>query len=748
VPPEFPVVRARTEALAAPLGPEDQVVQSMPDCSPTKWHRAHTTWFFDEFVLGDPDPADRFLWNSYYEAVGARHPRPHRGLLTRPTCEEVAAYRVAVDERVLAGYDDLDGAGRALVELGCNHEEQHQELLLMDAKHLLAQNPLLPSYAETERPSPPAGRVDRSQGWFGHDGGVVEVGHDGRGFAFDNEGPRHEVALRPFGLADRLVDCGDWLEFMADGGYERPELWMSDGWATVQDQQWVAPLYWQRDSAGAGDGWSVFTLGGLVPGDGAEPVVHVSWYEADAYARWAGHRLPTEEEWEAVAHPFGAEGLRGSFLDTAVLHPRSPGPQHIGGPPRQLFGEVWQWTASPYTAYPGFRPAAGAVGEYNGKFMVNQHVLRGGCCVTPEGHARTTYRNFFPPAARWAFSGVRLATDTGQSAPAARRTAAAVVTLEVHLDPTDWAIHLAEETARGLQERPPWTPPVWFYDDVGSALFEEITRLPEYYPTRAERSILVARAGAIAERTGADTLIELGSGTSEKTRLLLDGLAAGGSLRRFVPFDVSEATLRSAAAAVAAERRGLEVHAVVGDFHRHLGELPRGGKRLLAFLGGTIGNLDPQQRARFLFDVDAILGHGDHFLLGTDLVKDRRRLVAAYDDSAGVTAAFNRNALVVMNRELGADFDPDAYGHVAHWDDDESWIEMRLVARSEQVVRVAGLDDLEVRFAAGEWLRTEVSAKFTAARVREELWAAGLVVDEQWTDDAGDFLLTLSHPYC
>jgi L-histidine N-alpha-methyltransferase len=289
---------------------------------------------------------------------------------------------------------------------------------------------------------------------------------------------------------------------------------------------------------------------------------------------------------------------------------------------------------------------------------------------------------------------------------------------------------------------------VWFYDDVGSALFEEITRLPEYYPTRAERSILATRAGDIARMTGADTLIELGSGTSEKTRLLLDALDAGGKLRRFVPFDVSESTLRSAAEAIASERPGLDVHAVVGDFHRHLGTLPRDGKRLLAFLGGTIGNLDPVQRARFLFDVDAILDHDDYFLLGTDLVKDRARLVAAYDDAAGVTAAFDRNALVVMNRELGADFDPDVFDHVAEWDEAEAWIEMRLVARTKQIVRVKALDDLAVRFGPGDWLRTEISAKFTAERVQDELWEAGLVVDEQWTDDNGDFLLTLSHPYC
>jgi dimethylhistidine N-methyltransferase len=764
----FEAVRARTESLAAPLGPEDQVVQSMPDCSPTKWHRAHTTWFFDEFVLGTADPAVRFLWNSYYEAVGPRQPRQQRGLLTRPTCEEVAAYRQAVDEQVLDALPAMTEAERALVELGCHHEEQHQELLLMDAKHLLAQNPLRPAYAELDATSRRggdgaggrehgaggrehgAGSRDHgdSWGWVGHDGGTVAVGHDGRGFAFDNEAPRHDVLLRPFGLADRLASCGDWLAFMADDGYRRPELWMSDGWATVAAEGWEAPLYWERD----GVGWAQFTLGGLRSLDLTEPVVHVSWYEADAFARWAGYRLPTEEEWEAVAHPLGAEGLEGSFLDAAVLHPRAPGPHRAGSPPRQLFGEVWQWTASPYTPYPGFAPAAGAVGEYNGKFMVNQFVLRGGCCATPSRHARTTYRNFFPPAARWAFGGVRLATDDAPRPRRSRASAASVaplaITVEVKLDPADWSTHLAEETRTGLGDRPPWTPPVWFYDDVGSALFEEITRLPEYYPTRAERSILAQRADEIARRTGADTLVELGSGTSEKTRLLLDGLARAGTLARFVPFDVSEATLRDAAESVARERPGLEIRAVVGDFHRHLGEIPRRGRRLVAFLGGTVGNLDPIQRARFYFDVDAMLDHDEWFLLGTDLVKDRARLVAAYDDAAGVTAAFDRNALVVLNRELGADFDPEAFDHEAHWAEAESWIEMRLVARTPQVVRVAGLDDLEVRFEAGEWLRTEISAKFTADGVRNELWQAGLVAQEQWTDPAGDFLLTLAKPYC
>jgi len=420
----FREVRVRTEALAAPLSAEDQVVQSMPDCSPTKWHRAHTTWFFETFVLVPHvagyqlvEPAYAYLFNSYYVTIGPRHTRTERGMITRPGGAEVAEYRRRVDDAVL---DLLAGAGgddpvvTTLVELGLHHEEQHQELLLMDAKHLLAQSPLLPAY-DPDLAGPSTGDPGPDR-WVDHPGGVVEIGHGGRGFAYDNESPRHEVLLAPFELADRTVTCGEWRSFVDDGGYRRPELWLSDGFATVTELGWEAPAYWHRDGAG----WQVFTLGGLRPLAPHEPVVHISYYEADAYARWAGLRLPTEAEWETVTAPLAAEAVPGGFLDPSVLHPRPAGPA-LGGPPRQLLGEVWEWTASPYVAYPGFRPAAGAVGEYNGKFMVNQHVLRGGSCVTPLGHARPTYRNFFPPAARWAFAGLRLARDpdgVGVRAPA------------------------------------------------------------------------------------------------------------------------------------------------------------------------------------------------------------------------------------------------------------------------------------------------------------------------------------------
>ncbi len=393
--PDYAGVRRLTELLAAPLSPEDQTVQSMPDTSPTTWHRAHTTWFYETFLL-EPSvpgyesfhPGYGYLFNSYYETVGPRHARPQRGLITRPGVDEVGDYRVKVDtdmeDLVQRGLPD-DIAPR--LDLGLRHEQQHQELLVMDIKHMLSCNPLLPAYGPLPWTPPPA--ATSSPGWIAGEGGVVEIGHDGNGFAFDNEGPRHEVLLRPFEMAGRLVTSSEWQAFIDDGGYARPELWMSDGWAAVQANGWGAPLYW-FESDGS---WQVYSLSGVATPEPDAPVMHVSWYEADAFARWAGARLPLEAEWEAVAP------------DSGPSNGRAP----AGG----WYGAAWQWTSTAYTAYPGFQPAPGAVGEYNGKFMVNQQVLRGSCLATPPGHARRTYRNFFPPSARWAFSGVRLARDAG-----------------------------------------------------------------------------------------------------------------------------------------------------------------------------------------------------------------------------------------------------------------------------------------------------------------------------------------------
>jgi len=374
-------VRDYTERLADPLSPEDQTVQSMPDASPTKWHLAHTTWFFETFVLKpyapryQPfDPAYEYLFNSYYEAVGPRHPRPQRGMITRPGVEEILAYRRYVSEEMIKLLHSGDDRIEPLVELGLHHEQQHQELVLMDAKHLLSLNPLRPSYSAA---APALSSQEGALEWRQFAGGLHEVGHAGPRFAFDNERPRHRVWLDPFAVATRPVTCGDYLAFIDDGGYRRADLWLSAGWECVGQRGWQAPLYWQK----GGKGWQVFTLAGMKPVDPAEPVCHVSAFEAAAYAKWAGKRLPREQEWEVAA-------------------------ESLGG-----VGQVWEWTASPYIAYPGYREPAGAIGEYNGKFMANQMVLRGGCAFTPADHIRPTYRNFFPSEARWMFGGLRLAED-------------------------------------------------------------------------------------------------------------------------------------------------------------------------------------------------------------------------------------------------------------------------------------------------------------------------------------------------
>jgi ergothioneine biosynthesis protein EgtB len=426
----FTRTRTRSAALAAPLSAEDQVVQSMPDASPTKWHLAHTTWFFETFILSrlQPDyrlfnPAYGFLFNSYYEALGSRHPRPERGLLTRPSGREIAAYRSHADAAMGAFMARADGAlwaeAEPLIVLGIAHEEQHQELLLTDILSVFARNALRPAYRPMDedrrddaatgvpggiRKQSGGGRTGvHEQGFVTFPGGVHEIGHDGRGFAFDNEGPRHKVYLEPFRLAVRPVRNGQWIDFIDDDGYRRPDLWLADGWATVQAEGWSAPLYWERSGAA----WAQMGLRGLRPLEAEAPVCHVSFYEADAFARWAGKRLPREAEWEIAANGLAPAG---NTLGPARLRPHSD--EDRDGPGlRQMFGDVWEWTASSYAPYPGFRPAAGAIGEYNGKFMCNQQVLRGGSCVTPDGHVRASYRNFFYPHQRWQFSGLRLAED-------------------------------------------------------------------------------------------------------------------------------------------------------------------------------------------------------------------------------------------------------------------------------------------------------------------------------------------------
>jgi len=414
----YRTVRTATEELASGLTPEDCTVQSMPDASPVKWHLAHTTWFFETIVLetAAPDhrpfmPEMRVLFNSYYNSIGEQHPRPRRGLLTRPTLEEVHRYREHVDARMQELWDRteaVDGALAAVIEVGLHHEQQHQELILTDLKHLLACNPLRPIYRP--RDADGHGVVPRLR-WHRYDEGLHAIGHEGEGFAYDNERPRHRIFAEAFELASRPVANGEFQEFIDDGGYHRAELWLDDGWSTVRSQGWRSPLYWERDKGdaaggeGSGSGWRTMTLSGMRPVDPAEPVTHISFYEADAYARWAGARLPSEAEWEISA---GRSPIRGNFVESERLHP-APCEADAETAHAQAFGDVWEWTASAHAPYPGYRPPPGALGEYNSKFMCSQLVLRGGSCATPLSHIRPTYRNFFYPHQRWQFTGIRLA---------------------------------------------------------------------------------------------------------------------------------------------------------------------------------------------------------------------------------------------------------------------------------------------------------------------------------------------------
>ena len=407
---QYLAVRRMTEELCADISPEDAMLQSMPEASPVKWHLAHTSWFFETFLLApnvtgykSPNPAFRDLFNSYYNAVGTQPQRDRRGLFSRPSLEQVREYRAHIDREMSKLVETKDARLREQIVLGLNHEQQHQELIVTDFKHALWSSPLRPAWKRALKQSAISGQpsAEPRLDWITFKQKETQIGYAGNGFCFDNELPRHRVALEPFAIASRLVTNGEYLQFIEDGGYTRSELWLSDGWTTVQAERWDAPLYWKR----RGDAWQHYTVHGLrnVAEDSAAPVTHISYYEADAYARWSGSRLPTEAEWELAAHVQAS--VEGTFLDAGTLEPQAtPGPQ--------FFGECWQWTASAYLPYPGYQATAGALGEYNGKFMVNQMVLRGASCATPKSHARASYRNFFPPASRWQYSGIRLARSS------------------------------------------------------------------------------------------------------------------------------------------------------------------------------------------------------------------------------------------------------------------------------------------------------------------------------------------------
>jgi dimethylhistidine N-methyltransferase len=687
-------VRAASLALAAPLSPEDQQAQSMPDASPVKWHLAHVTWFFETFLLAPLapgyelfDPAYAYLFNSYYEAIGERHPRPARGLLTRPSLAEVLAYRAHVDAgmaRLLAG--PLERTARDLVALGLAHEEQHQELILMDVLNLFAASPLKPAYAPEDAPRYAAGDA----GFVDLSGGVVRIGSGNEDFAFDNEAPRHEVFLAPYRLADRLVTNGEWRAFIDDGGYRRAEFWLSDGWERVQTEGWKAPLYWELHD----DGWRVMTLAGLAPMDVDAPVTHVSFFEAAAFAAWAGKRLPTEAEWEHAA---------ATRLEEFTL----------------MFGQVWQWTASAYSPHPGFAPAAGAVGEYNGKFMVGQMVLKGAARATPAGHSRPSYRNFFHPHQRWMFAGLRLAMDAPAQGLEAFRF----------------------DVLTGLAGARRRLPAKWFYDAAGSALFERITELPEYYPTRQETALLTRIAPELAARIPAGaTLVELGSGASVKTRLLLD---AAPQLAAYAPVDISETAVAAAAAAIALDYPSLRVKPVTADFTRTWGDVGEDGELVGFFPGSTIGNFTPDEAVELMRGVRERLGPRGLFIVGVDLAKDEETLAAAYNDADGVTAAFNLNLLARINRELGGDFDLGGFAHRAVWNRLEGRVEMHLESLRRQSVTVG---KSRFAFVPGETIHTENSYKHTLDGFEALADRAGWRVEHAWTSPPPAVALFLLTP--
>ena len=674
-------LRRRLPQLAASLSVEDLAAQSMPEASPGKWHLAHVSWFFETMILArraDYVPVDarlQPLFNSYYEALGERVERGERGLMTRPSLDEVMAYRDEIDRRMEARLaEGLDGDLEPyLFELGLHHEQQHQELFLMDLLNLMSRSPLDPAAYGGE---PREGVAEACRGgWVSFEGGLSEIGAGEGGFAFDNERPAHKVWLEPFSLAADLVTNADWIAFIDDDGYRRAEFWLADGWARVKAEGWTAPLYWREEAAG----WSAMSLSGRRPVDPAAPVRHVSFYEADAFARWSGRRLPTEAEWEHAAR-----------ADAGALS--------------NLTGEAWQWTASAYAPYPGFRPTEGTAAEYNSKFMANQMVLRGGAFATPEGHVRPSYRNFYYPHQRWMFAGVRLAADGAQIEEEGAHDA------------------FRQDMIDGLSRRVKALPPKWFYDAEGSRLFEEITRLPEYYPTRQEAALLRRIAPEWAERFGPDAvLVELGSGASEKTRIVLD---AAPDLAAYVPIDISPTALNEAAERIREDYPGLKVLPVVGDFE-HLAPPPveaGPGRRVGFFPGSTIGNLTPEAAVVLLWSAREVLGEGSLFILGVDLVKSPEVLVAAYDDAQRVTAAFNRNLLVRANRDLGMDFEPEAFDHVALWNAEHSRMEMHLKASRPMTVH---LGKLAFRFGAGETIHTESSRKYDAASVRALAEAAG-----------------------
>jgi iron(II)-dependent oxidoreductase len=721
--------RRRTLALVASVSDEDLDRVHDPLMSPLVWDLGHIAAFEDLWLAqrtGGLAPLRPDL-AVVYDA--AETPRADRGDLPYLRLDEALEFMAETRARSLAVLDRVARVG-PVWEMVVQHEHQHNETMLQTLQ-LAAPGVYVP-----ERRSLPAGGAGADTVRI--DAGQFPLGEPDAEFAYDNERPQHMVHVPAFEIDRTPVTNGAYLAFVEDGGYRRPELWTDAGWAWRETNGVERPLYW------TGDG-RVRSFERTEPLDPELPVIHVSWYEADAYARWRGARLPTEEEWEKAASWDEAAGEKRRFpwgddppdellanLDQLGFGPAQAGAFPDGASPYGVLGmagDCWEWTASDFGGYPGFH--AWPYREYSEVFFGGSYkVLRGGSWASRPSVARTTFRNWDYPQRRQLFAGFRCAVDLPREA-------------SVRIDVFDVRDTLADDVRAGLTMDLKQLPPKYFYDERGSELFDRITTLPEYYPTRCEREILNRRAPEIVRRSRAAELVELGSGSASKTRALLYAMAGEGTLRRYVPLDVSQATVENCAAELSELYPGLEVHGLVGDFGRDLAHVPDGQRRLFAFLGGTIGNLFPDERAAFLAGLRQLMLPGDRLLIGTDLVKDRSVLEAAYNDSQGVTAEFNRNVLRVVNDGLGANFAPEAFEHVAFFDEANSWIEMRLRANGAQSVRIEGAD-LELTFEDGEEIRTEISAKFTRDAVAGELAAAGLRLDDFFTDEHGLFGLAVA----
>jgi len=723
--------RQRTLALVADVSDEDLDRVHDALMSPLVWDLGHIAAFEDLWLAQRTGglPPLRPELTIVYDADET--PRADRGDLPYLRRSEALEFMAETRARSLELLDRVARVG-PVWEMVVQHEHQHNETMLQTLA--LAE----PGVYSPEPRSLPRVGTARQGGMVRIDAGEFPLGEPDAEFAYDNERPQHTVHVPAFEIDRTPVTNGSYLEFVEDGGYVRRELWTDDGWAWREDNAIERPLYW------TGDG-RVRSFDRTEPLDPDLPVMHVSWYEADAYARWRGARLPTEAEWEKAASWDEAAGEKRRFpwgderpdesvanLDQLGFRPAPAGAYPDGASPYGVLGmagDCWEWTSSEFGGYPGFR--AWPYREYSEVFFGGGYrVLRGGSWASRPTMARTTLRNWDHPHRRQIFAGFRCAVDAPREP-------------SVRIEVFDVRDTLADDVRTGLSMDLKQLPPKYFYDERGSELFDRITTLPEYYPTRCEREILNRHAPEIVRDSRAAEVVELGSGSASKTRALLYAMAGEGTLRRYVPLDVSQATVESCAAELTELYPGLEVHGVVGDFDRDLERVPAGRRRLFAFLGGTIGNLFPDERAAFLVKLRELMLPDDRLLIGTDLVKDRSVLEAAYNDSRGVTAEFNRNVLRVVNDGLGANFAPEAFEHVAFFDEANSWIEMRLRANGAQSVRIEGAD-LELTFEDGEEIRTEISAKFTRDAVESELAGAGLELDGFFTDEGGLFGLAVA----